>query len=239
MGGMQRTYQVIRPDHPVAATLPAIVVLHGVDAGIDIEEQRDGFLSLASSGQAVLVYPVGYGQSWNAGSCCGAAQAQGVDDVSFLSAMIGQIAATPGVNRGRIDLVGFSNGGRMAYQLICEKPGPLAAMAVVAALPDSTSCAAGPPLSLLQVAGADDPDISSFQVDAQVATWRARDGCTSSSIDQSLSGLTTQRWGGCQAGADVELATYDGVSHIWPPGGDGAPPTGQLIWQFFTSQPGH
>src|SRR5215831_17430788 len=101
-GGLTRTYRVIRPAAPGTARLPALVILHGVNATIDDEEVRDGLLPLAATGQAILVYPVGTGESWNAGVCCPPAVDNDVDDVSFVDAVIQQIAADPGVDPARI-----------------------------------------------------------------------------------------------------------------------------------------
>src|SRR5882724_10465080 len=75
-GGLARTYEVFRPAFPAASRIPALVVLHGTAASTALEEGRDALLPLADDGEAILVYPTGYRETWNAGSCCGAAQAR-------------------------------------------------------------------------------------------------------------------------------------------------------------------
>jgi polyhydroxybutyrate depolymerase len=117
VGAQARSYVVFQPAHPVAPTVPAIVMLHGVAAWPGLESQRDGFLPLVDNGQAVLVYPVGYAESWNAGSCCGGAQTAGIDDVGFITKVIRRVEGEPDVSR--TFLAGFSNGGRMAYRVAC------------------------------------------------------------------------------------------------------------------------
>jgi len=37
--------------------------------------------------------------------------------------VIRRVAATPDVDRSRVSLVGYSNGGKLAYWLGCEHPG--------------------------------------------------------------------------------------------------------------------
>jgi len=245
VGGLVRSYQVIRPVHAVAARLPAIVFLHGVNADIGYEETRDGLLPLASAGQVVLVYPVGYGQSWNAGVCCGAAVLHELDDVAFLAAVARRVAADPGVDASHVSLVGYSNGGKMAYRLACDRPGLFDSVAVVLALPE-TSCPPGPPVPLLQVAVRDDAEIPYAPGDppfsangvvltpvtSEVSSWRDRDGCPGGGTVRATGQLQLQWWGPCQRGSRVELATYTSGGHYWPAGNATTPPAGQIVWNF-------
>jgi polyhydroxybutyrate depolymerase len=247
-GGLVRSFRLIRPTQPVAPRLPALVVLHGVNATIDFEERRDGLLPLADAGQAVLAYPVGYGESWNAGVCCAPAAADHVDDVGFLAAVIRQLAADPGIDPARVTLVGFSNGGRMAYAVDCALPGVVTAVVAVLAAPVS-SCGSPTPVSLLAIATADDPEVPyAPDTGAEVgltavtdvaAAWRARDGCADSSTAQTAEGqLTNAVWSDCRWGSQVELATYASGGHEWQPGDGTTPSMGRLIWSFAVAGPG-
>jgi poly(3-hydroxybutyrate) depolymerase/surface polysaccharide O-acyltransferase-like enzyme len=243
--GLVRSYQVIRPAHPVAQRLPAIVFLHGINSDIGYEETRDGLLPLASAGQVILVYPVGYAQSWNAGVCCGAAVLHALDDVSFIAEVQQRVAADPGVDPSRVSLVGYSNGGKMAYRVACDRPGLFASVTVVLALPE-TACPPGPPVPLLQVAvkgdaeipyAPGDPPFSAngvvlTPVTTEVSAWRERDGCASGDAVRATGSLQLQQWGLCKKGSRVELATYTSGGHYWPAGNANTPPAGQIVWQF-------
>jgi poly(3-hydroxybutyrate) depolymerase/surface polysaccharide O-acyltransferase-like enzyme len=244
-GGLVRSYQVIRPARPAAPRLPAIVFLHGVNIDIGQEEVRDGLLPLAAAGLVVLVYPVGYEQSWNAGRCCGAAELHDLDDEAFVAAVAQRVGADPGVDADRVSLVGFSNGGKMAYRMACDRPGLFESVAVVLALP-VTACSTGSPVTLLQVAVKDDTEIPYAPSDGpitangvlltpvtdEVAAWRDRDGCASAPEARSVGQLRTERWTRCQAGSRVELATYSSGGHYWPAGDAATPPAGQVVWDF-------
>ena len=247
-GGLQRTYQVIRPVRPAATRLPAVVFLHGVNATIGGEEARDGLLTAAAAGQVVLVYPVGYGMSWDVGSCCGAAMDQGVDDMAFLSDVVDDVLAMPDVDTSRISLAGYSNGGKMAFRLSCARPGVFISLVIVDAVP-VTPCASRPPISLLEFAARDDSELPYESSDGprtvdgvrltpvvtQVASWRQRDGCEVTPAVRTLGYLTTELWSSCRLGARVELATYGHGGHDWPYGDDDATPgAGQIMWTFLT-----
>lgn len=244
-GGLVRSYQLIRPARPAAARLPAIVFLHGVNIDIGQEEVRDGLLPMVAAGQVVLAYPVGYDQSWNAGRCCGAAELHDLDDESFVAAVAQRVGADPGVNADRVSLVGYSNGGKMAYRIACDRPDLFESVTVVLALP-MTACPPGSPVTLLQIATRDDPEIPFAPSDgpvtangvlltpvtSEMAAWRERDGCASASETHAVGELRTERWGQCQAGTQVELATYASGGHYWPAGDAATPPAGQVVWDF-------
>jgi polyhydroxybutyrate depolymerase len=246
-GGIVRTYQVIRPEHPVAPRLPAVIFLHGVNALIGEEEARNGLLPAAASGQVVLIYPVGYGMSWDVKTCCGAAMDEGVDDMAFLGQVVDAVLAMPDVDPTRITLGGYSNGGKMAFRLSCARPGVFISLIIVNAVP-ITSCASRPPISLLEFAAPDDSELPYEPTDGprtvngvrltpvvtQMANWRQRDGCETTPAVRAQGYLTTQLWSSCRLGARVELATYGHGGHDWQYGDGVTPGAGQIMWAFLT-----
>ena len=246
VGLLHRSYVVFSPSVAPAGKLPAIVVLEGRGEPLGKEEIRDGLLPLVAKGQAYVIYPIGIGRSWNAGACCGVAHLTGVDDLSFLRDVLSIVGAGKSVST--VLLAGFSNGGRMAYRLMCASPGPVSALAVVDAVPVA-DCPPGPPVPLLQVAGTQDgfvsydatvpPHVLGSFVEAsatgQVAAWVARNGCTGPGVTQTVGTLRLQAWTRCAAGSAVQFATYVGEGHFWPQGGPGTPPASQVVWLFFTN----
>ena len=75
-----------------------------------------------------------------------------VDDVAFIKSLVA--AVDPGHGHP-IYVVGYSNGGRLAYQLACSEPGLFDGTAVVKADPDP-GCVVTRPLTILQIAALDD-----------------------------------------------------------------------------------
>jgi polyhydroxybutyrate depolymerase len=243
VGGMLRTYDVFSPPPGTAGRVPALVVLQGRKTSVTLEESRDGLIQLARQGNALVVYPVGYRESWNAGACCGAAQAAGVDDLSFLTGLIRSIGSRPDVSS--VYLVGYSNGGRMAYDIVCAHPKLVSSFVVVAAVP-VVACPAGSPVSLLEMVGAHDPiltydsssprqQINGYReptVTEQVAQWRKRDGCSAAFTTQKTGTFRLQTWSHCSAKSVVALGTYEGGGHAWPAGVGGLPSGADVLWRF-------
>jgi polyhydroxybutyrate depolymerase len=246
VGGMLRTYDVFSPPAGTAGRVPALVVLQGRKTSITLEETRDGLVQLAKQGKALVVYPVGYRESWNAGACCGAAQADRVDDLSFLTDLIRTIGNRPDVSS--VYLVGYSNGGRMAYDVVCAHPKLVSSFVVVAAVP-VVACPAGAPVSLLEMVGTRDPiltyDSSSPRQQAngypeptvteQVALWRKRNGCSAAFTTQTTGTFRLQTWSHCSAKSLVALGTYQGGGHAWPTGVGGLPSGAEVLWRFLTA----
>ena len=91
----------------------------GADSTTSNEIARDQFLPYVNADKAELVYPVAIEESWNAIGCCDGAAKANVNDVGFIEALVPKI--DPGHTRP-IYVVGYSNGGRLAYRLACTDP---------------------------------------------------------------------------------------------------------------------
>ena len=245
VGGRDRTYLTVRPADRSTTRLPVLVVLHGRTMNPFQMEQVSGFLPAV--GPAIAVYPAGYRDSWNAGACCGEAHTDQVDDVGFLTGLVHHVLATePDASPTHVYLAGYSNGGRMALRLACEAPQLFAAVASVEAVPVA-ECPHPRPVSLLEVASADDPLlaldatkpehlVNGFHepnVDGLVAGWRQSASCKDDPTTTVTGSLTLRRWTGCRAGTRVAYAFYQGGSHAWPAGGPDTPSAAQVIWTFF------
>lgn len=133
-GGRSRTYEVV--GDPTGAMRPAVLVFHGSrQTGAVHREFTGGALDrLADEGRAVVAYLDGYRGNWNdarRGSRF-PARLEDVDDVGFVRAVIDRLHETHGVDRRRVIVVGYSNGGQMVLRLVHEVPELLAGAVVVA-----------------------------------------------------------------------------------------------------------
>jgi polyhydroxybutyrate depolymerase len=246
-GGIARRYLVVRPPDRSARRLPVVVVLHGRSATPELEEQRTGFPAL--TGPAILVYPAGYQESWNAGACCAGAHAAGVDDVAFVTDVVHRVLASqPDADAGRVFLVGFSNGGKMAFLLTCGQPALFRAVAVVGAVPVAP-CSQPPSVPFAELAFDQDPlltltpaqppkPVNGFpqaSLEDEVAALRTANQCQAAGRSDVQGTLTVTRWTDCRSGHPVEFGLYRGNAHVWPTGDASTPSAEQVIWSFFRS----
>lgn len=225
--------------------LPLIVVMHGVDESAAAESLRDEFIPLVTAGKAVLLYPAGYHESWNIGvdGCCGAAASAGVDDVAFVKAAVGDAIAHLQVDPARVDLVGFSNGGKLAYQVQCQAPQLFARLAVVAAVPVSTCTSTAASVPVFISVGTSDTDLPIkghtesplTALATAVTTFRARDGCSAATSTTSVDAATITTYPDC-SGGEVETVTYSNLAHYWPTAAlvGSAASGANLVWAFLS-----
>jgi polyhydroxybutyrate depolymerase len=223
-----RTAIVAEPDDVVDGEgLPMVVLLHGLGATAADLPRDTEWASRVAERRFVLVAPQGTGNSWDAVGCCDPAAADGVDDVAFLADVIDQIASSDHVDRSRVYLTGYSNGGMMTYRYLCANPGGIVAAASVAGT-DTDDCDPTAGVPFLQVSGDADnivpldggpsanpllpvfePSRASVRGMAEVAA------CTPPSV-VDIGIVTVTAWEGCSGGGEVSLHVVHGLDHRYP-----------------------
>jgi polyhydroxybutyrate depolymerase len=241
--GLTRSYEVIAPAKGLPSSAPIIVFLSGIYATIPAEVNRDDLVPYVTSDQAELVYPVGYDESWNAITCCGEASAKNVNDVAFIEDLVAHI--DPGHAR-RIYLVGFSNGARLAYRLVCDDPDLFDEYAMVKGEP-TPGCAIRKPVSILQVASENDPEVpykpgdhgsvESLPMTTLVSELHKSEACPAKSTVRHSGQMTLTTWSGCADGTRLAFAVWPGGLHLFPRPPLTTPAASQAIWSFFTKTP--
>jgi polyhydroxybutyrate depolymerase len=244
--GIQRTYRSFVTASP-AGKLPLLIVLHGRGQSDSSVLAMTGFLGLAQQGQAVLLVPDGQQRSWNAGDgCCGFAGAHQTPDIPLLAAIVADALRRWPIDPGRVYLVGYSNGGKLAYSAVCAHPTLFTAVATYGAVPLSPCARGTPPVSVMLAAGTSDqvlpfigkpgghPPLPSV---AQAVSWlRAQNGCPADSRSSRDGVAVVQQWAGCAGGTDVESVVYPGRGHAWPRAG--SPTASALMWAFLSRHDG-
>ena len=136
VGGGPRTYTVAgEADGKPSRAL--VMIFHGSSQTGQTHRKFTGaaYDSLASTGEAVVVYLDGHGGNWNDARRTSSfpARTDNMDDIGFTRAVVEKLAASHRIDTGRVFLVGYSNGGQMVIRLMHEAPDLLAGAAVIAA----------------------------------------------------------------------------------------------------------
>lgn len=242
-GGLLRSYIVHVPPG-AAPPRPLVINLHGGGGNAAGQQQYSGMDAVADREHFLVVYPNGTGRLldrllvWNAGTCCGTAPAKGIDDVSFIRAVVDDVARRTPVDRTRVYATGLSNGAMMSYRLAAEAPDLVAAIAPVAGSMVLARFAPTLPVPIMHFHSVDDPralyngglgppfpmtNIRVFHppVEQQLAKWIAHNGCPSTPVmEKKLAGegntATKLVWAPCSTGATVVLWKLSGSGHVWP-----------------------
>ncbi len=224
VGGVSRSYDLFVPtSYDPTLDAPLVLNFHGL---LGTPSQQAGFSQfngIAENHGMLVAYPVGIGNSFNAGVCCGQASSGNVDDVGFARALVQDVALKMCVDPRRVYATGMSNGGHMAHRLACEAADLFAATASVAGLMLAAPCVPSRPISMIQFHGTAD-NIVSYNgipaVPAMMSAWAARNGCSGTSRTTFEQGdMRCETWPGCDANVEVSLCTIDGGGHCWPGNG--------------------
>ncbi len=209
-----------------AGGLPLVVAIHGLGGSPEVMAYLSGWPSVVATDRVVVVFPEGWEASFNAGECCGPAAEQGVDDVSFLDDVIDATASLYPVDRDRVFMSGFSNGGMVTYRYLCEHADRLAGAASITGT-NVDGCAPSAPVSFLQISGRIDevvppdggpsvtPGIGPFgSAFTSTAAVAAASGCAEERT-RTFVEVEATRWSECTDDVRVEYQLTP-FGHEWP-----------------------
>ncbi len=247
-GGRQREYILhLPPAYASGRKLPLVVVLHSGGGTPRLIEERTGMSLKADREGFIAVYPAGTSYwddrflTWDTGHCCFYALTHHVDDVGFMRHLIVSLRDRLHVDRDRIYVTGFSNGGMLAYYLGSTMPDVIAAIAPVSATmggraqPEDKLFVIPPPrqpLPVLTFHGLADQQIpfaggtgtnafegrSDLSVADSLGYWLRADDCDARKPAVVRVSAHVRRYDyHCTAtGSEVELYTVAGMGHAWP-----------------------
>lgn len=232
--GYTRQYKVhVPPGYDPKKPTPLVFCIHGLaqnavmfcvtGAAINQLSDQKGF---------ILVMPNGYQSSWNAGTCCGAASNERLNDVALFRAIFAEVGKHVNVDLGRVYATGLSNGGYMSYRLACEAADIFAAVAPGAGAvgkndigggtnptSDFTACDPSRPVSILDIHGTADGLIPYALQAPSLSIFAKEGGCsttTSPAAAPPSSGDTTcVSYAGCTSGVEVTGCSIQGGGHCW------------------------
>jgi polyhydroxybutyrate depolymerase len=243
--GFRRSYLIHIPkNYDRAEAQPLVVALHGAFSTAEEMEEETGLSELADKEGFLVLYPngitlFGWLQHWNAGHCCGRAMKDRVDDLGFVSMVIDEVREHFNVDPSRIYMVGYSNGGMLAYLFAAQKPETLAAVAVIAATIGSRPSPSEPevripparaPVPVMAVHGREDDSVpyeggslrndGHLYVSVKESTefWlEANHVSPAPQREEMMAGrVVKDRWGAPGSDQEVILYTLEGWKHTVP-----------------------
>ena len=264
VGARERSYEIDLPARrDSAAPLAVVIVFHGGGGPAD-SVRRQSRMSVKGDAEGfIAVYPQGSGgiagklRTWNAGTCCGHAMQQRIDEIAFVAALLDDLRSTVAIDRARVYATGISNGAMMAYEVACALADRIAAIAAVAGeMTALDRCRPSRPMPVLVIHGSADRNLpidggvgaKAFAVHevrslaSAIDFWRRHDGCSESARSAVDGVVRRMSYSSCNGGSEVEVVTIEGGGHSWP-GGDRLarfldPPSTSLdatdeMWRFF------
>jgi polyhydroxybutyrate depolymerase len=246
---MERTYTLYVPSSYVEnKSYPLIIILHGgggTGEGM-IKLTNNGFNTLAEKEGFIIAYPDGIENHWNDGRGLTQYRAhrENIDDVGFISDLIDHLDKALNIDGTRVYATGISNGGMMAQRLACEMTDKIAAIGVISsAMSENLSLACSPtrPISVLIIAGTDDPLIpyeggeigfgdqergTVLSILQTVGFWVSNNDCSSTPVmrwekdTDPRDGTKVRReiYSECEDGTEVIVYVVEGGGHTWSGG---------------------
>jgi polyhydroxybutyrate depolymerase len=244
--GIKRTFTVRMPAG-AETRRPLVVLLHGRGGSAQSVTQRTGFDVKADSEGFILVAPNGTGEprGWYTGFAPGGA----IDDVGFIAALLDTLIARYPVDRTRIYVVGYSNGGVLAHRLASDLAKRIAATAVFAGAIGARSVSGHvaridpprAPVPILIMHG-DADDVVPYAATggplpaAEAAIfWVRANECAvlTPRRDTLASGRVVREVWDARCRAPVVFLTLRGGDHWWPRASRGAAiEAADVIWEF-------
>lgn len=245
--GYTRQYKVHIPaTYDPSVPTPTVFCIHGLSqTAVNFCVVGSSLLAKSDKEGFILVMPLGYGASWNAGTCCGAASTEQLDDVALMRAIFAEVSKHVNIDRRRVYATGFSNGGFMSWRLACDAAdifaavapsaggigtnelsaatwdlvGPGSAIGATNASSDFTQCTPSQPISVLDLHGTEDGLVAFGFQSASLGLIAQRNGCTSTTrpADDPMSRGDTMcaTFMDCPPGIEVTGCSVQGGGHNW------------------------
>jgi polyhydroxybutyrate depolymerase len=236
-GGLLRTYLLyVPPGDSSSHRLPLVLVYHGALENawvpaetttnlVSIDEQRHNM---------ILVFLQGYENTWNDDAGDPPAEAAGVNDVSFTTAVLSKIESSYFVNPREVVATGVSNGAILTELLGCRISADLTLIVPVEgqlAPTFSSSCRPRKPISVYEIHATADQyipykggtftgvggPVKVLSAPASAARWATLDGCANTGAKSRSSDSVLTKYKGCREGVRVTLDSIQGGSHEFPP----------------------
>ena len=260
--GLSREYILFVPDsYDENENTPIVFNLHG---GSSTAEEQLNYISdmriLSDNEKFILVYPQASSDAngipiWNLGGVN--SKATDVDDVGYISHLIDRISEFYSVDRERIYVTGFSNGGYLSFELACKLSSKIAAFASVAGhmfIDTYNECSPTHPTPFLSINGTEDyyDGIGEYYLPVENSNnyWIEYNNTDLNPNVVDLEDINTSdgstvkyySWKNGSNGVEIDHYKVIGGEHTWPSlnsnsdkgESNGDIDSDRIIWEFFS-----
>lgn len=268
----KRYYSVhVPPSYDKRRATPIVLNFHGGAGNPKSQKHISKMDQVSDRCGFIAVYPQGTnralklhkGYTWNAGTCCGWAQENKIDDVAFVSALLDDLSKVLNADSKRVYATGISNGAMLCYRLACELTERIAAIAPVSGPMGAENCHPLRPISIMHFHGTED-NFAPYGGGRGSKSFRGQHfRSVEESIDFWLNFLNIkgkpkvvrmgdaigEYYGPGRSGSEVVLWKIKGGGHTWPGGQFGILKerflgkmtqdifASDLMWEFFQKHP--
>ncbi|NLG16890.1 MAG: T9SS type A sorting domain-containing protein [Fibrobacter sp.] len=216
---------------PAEISSPAVVfVLHGMGgdgAGMQNSTQMD---KVADRENFIVAYPSAVGGKWDYAST--------KNDYTFIKDLIDTLDARYKIDRNKVYVTGFSQGGGMAVYIGFQYPEIFAAIAPTSSI-GSGAPAPKKPIPIFLTFGTNDMyPVATFM--SAVSSWLEIDSCPSAAVferpyplSNTRSVVTRLSFGPCAQGTEVVVDSIAGGGHEWPMNTTTKVNNSEEVWAFF------
>lgn len=209
-----------RPDN----TVPLVIALHGYGDNWQNFSRASGLVQGSEQFGYIVAFPNGYLNQWNDGSIGDHYE----DDVAVLLELIEVLTARYNIDRERIYLVGFSNGGSMTFRAACEAPAVFAGIASIGGtMRKAQQCKEAAALPVLLIHGTGDEVVpfmggnGHYSVPQTAHFWTELNQCDTSNIPEFDPGrfrshVAAYYYQDCADGNQVLMYVIENYPHTWP-----------------------
>lgn len=273
VGKKKRYYSIhVPPSYDKSRPTPVVLNFHGGGGNSKLQRNASQMDSVSDRKGFITVYPQGTnkkfklyaGYTWNAGTCCGWAKKNNIDDVAYTAALLDDLSKILNVDGKRVYATGVSNGAMMCYRLACELSDRIAAIAPVSGPMQMLQCKPKRPVPIIHFHGTKDEFVPmaggkgprSFRgqffssVKDTLQIWLRINGLDREKPKIIRKGdAIVERYGPTKNGMEVVLWKLEGAGHTWPGGKFGLIGektlgkmntdinASEIMWEFFQKHP--
>lgn len=256
IGGVTRDYTMHVPKgYDGSKPMPIVYMFHYFTGNSDEMAATSRMSEKADKEGFVVVYPNARGwignkfRQWNLNNNAN----YKTDEVAFVDTMMNTIESKMNIDKDRVYVAGYSNGGMLAQEIAAKFSDRVAAMACVGGCQNGKEPAPENPVSTLLVHGRKDrivPEVGRLftplfprfrALEHSRDFWRTANGTDTATREEPLFGITRETYTNSRTGKQVIVYRHD-EGHCYPGDPretlDGKPCTTidatDLMWDFFT-----